>query len=124
MSNELKTYTLQELYTHPMYLLPSIRQLLTSGEFLRSATELVEKLGQQGTLWGPAQLSRYLQNHREALAAQGILLDTKRSNQKRFLSLCLAGSDAGDGNDGCDSGNQLRDMPLQPSSSSLPSQAS
>lgn len=107
-----------------MYLLPSIRQLLTSGEFLRSATELVEKLGQQGTLWGPAQLSRYLQNHREALAAQGILLDTKRSNQKRFLSLCLAGSDAGDGNDGCDSGNQLRDMPLQPSSSSLPSQAS
>ena len=107
-----------------MYLLPAIRQLLATGEFLGSATELVEKLGQQGTLWGPAQLSRYLQSHREALAAQGILLDKKRSNHKRFLSLCLAESNTGDGNDGCDSGNQLRDMPSQPSSSSLPSQVS
>lgn len=33
-----------------MYLLPAIRQLLASGEFLGSATELVEKLGQQGSL--------------------------------------------------------------------------
>ena len=101
-----------------MYLLPAIRQLLASGEFLGSATELVEKLGQQGSLWGPAQLSRYLQSHKATLAAQGILLDTKRSNQKRFLSLCLAGSDAGDGNDGCDSGGQARDVPSSPSLSS------
>lgn len=104
-----------------MYLLPSIRQLLASGEFLGSATELVEKLGQQGELWGPAQLSRYLQSHREALAAQGILLDTKRSNQKRFLSLCLAESDTGDGNDGV---GKVSDVPSQPSSPSLTSQAS
>lgn len=104
-----------------MYLLPAIRQLLASGEFLVSATELVENLGQQGTLWGPAQLSRYLQSHREALAAQGILLDTKRSNQKRFLSLCLAGSDSGDGNDGA---GKVSDMPSQPSSPSLSSQVS
>lgn len=104
-----------------MYLLPAIRQLLASGEFLGSATELVENLGQQGTLWGPAQLSRYLQSHREALAAQGILLDTKRSNQKRFLSLCLAGSDTGDGNDGA---GKVSDVPSQPSSPSLSSQGS
>lgn len=107
-----------------MYLLPAIRQLLASGEFLGSATELVEKLGQQGSLWGPAQLSRYLQSHKDALAAQGILLDTKRSNHKRFLSLCLTESDTGDGNDGCDSGGQARDVPSQPSSPSLSSQAS
>lgn len=104
-----------------MYLLPSIRQLLDTGEFLGSATELVEKLGQQGTLWGPAQLSRYLQSHKDTLAAQGILLDTKRSNHKRFLSLCLAGSDTGDGNDGA---GKVSDVPSQPSSPSLPSQIS
>lgn len=107
-----------------MYLLPAIRQLLASGEFLGSATELVEKLGQQGSLWGPAQLSRYLQSHKDALAAQGILLDTKRSNHKRFLSLCLTESDTGDGNDGCDSGGQAPDVPSQPSSPSLSSQVS
>lgn len=107
-----------------MYLLPSIRQLLAAGGFLGSATELVEKLGQQSALWGPAQLSRYLQSHKDALAAQGILLDTKRSNHKRFLSLCLAESNTGDGNDACDSGGQPRDIPLQPSSPSLPSQVS
>lgn len=104
-----------------MYLLPSIRQLLDTGEFLGSATELVEKLGQQGTLWGPAQLSRYLQSHKDTLAAQGILLDTKRSNQKRFLSLCLAGSDTGDGNDGA---GKVSDVSSQLSSPSLPSQIS
>lgn len=107
-----------------MYLLPAIRQLLASGEFLGSATELVEKLGQQGNLWGPAQLSRYLQSHREALAAQGILLDTKRSNQKRFLSLCLARSDTGDSNDACDNGFKAPDMPSQPSLPLLSSQVS
>lgn len=107
-----------------MYLLPAIRQLLASGEFLGSATELVEKLGQQSALWGPAQLSRYLQSHKDALAAQGILLDTKRSNHKRFLSLCLTESDTGDGNDGCDSGGQAPDVPSQPSSPSLSSQVS
>ena len=55
-----------------MYLLPSIRQLLASGEFLGSATELVEKLGQQGELWGPAQLSRYLQSHKIALVLPNV----------------------------------------------------
>lgn len=104
-----------------MYLLPSIRQLLDTGEFLGFATELVEKLGQQGALWGPAQLSRYLQSHKDTLAAQGILLDTKRSNHKRFLSLCLAGSDTGDGNDGA---GKVSDVSSQPSSPSLPSQIS
>ena len=101
-----------------------LQKLLRQDMFQGTATELADWLGKEGLLFGPAQLSRYLQSHKDALAAQGILLDTKRSNHKRFLSLCLTESDTGDGNDGCDSGGQARDVPSQPSSPSLSSQAS
>ena len=69
----------------------------------------------------PDRVPEELNALREALAEQGILPDTKRSNHKRFLSLCLAGSDTGDGNDGA---GKVSDVSSQPSSPSLPSQIS
>ena len=102
-------------------LLPALQRLLTDKPFSGSATELAAKLENEGSLWGPAQLSRYLQSHEEELARYGILLSTRRTSKQRLLRLRSRPHDENDGNDACDSGGQARDVPSQPSS---PSQVS
>ena len=71
-----------------LQLLPALQRLLADKPFSGTATELAAKLENEGSLWGPAQLSRYLQSHEEELARYGILLSTRRTSKQRLLQLC------------------------------------
>lgn len=75
-----------------------LQKLLRQDVFQGTATELADWLGKEGLLFGPAQLSRYLQSRGRQLAEAGIGLEVSRTNSKRTLRLWL-----GDRSDGCDS---------------------
>lgn len=93
-----------------------LQKLLRQDVFQGTATELADWMGKEGLLFGPAQLSRYLQSRGRQLAEAGIGLEVSRTNSKRTLRLWL-----GDRSDGCDS------IPGEGSTSnmlSLPSPAS
>ena len=75
-----------------------LQKLLRQDVFQGTATELADWLGKEGLLFGPAQLSRYLQSRGRQLAEAGIELEASRTNSKRTLRLWL-----GDRSDGCDS---------------------
>ena len=75
-----------------------LQKLLRQDMFQGTATELADWLGKEGLLFGPAQLSRYLQSRGRQLAEAGIGLEVSRTNSKRTLRLWL-----GDRSDGCDS---------------------
>lgn len=107
-----------------LQLLPALQRLLADKPFSGTATELTARLGDEGNLWGPAQLSRYLQSHEEELARYGILLSTRRTSKQRLLRLRSCPRDENDGNDAYDNGFKAPDMPSQPSSPSLSSQVS
>lgn len=107
-----------------LQLLPALQRLLADKPFSGTATELAARLGDEGNLWGPAQLSRYLQSHEEELARYGILLSTRRTSKQRLLRLRSCPHDENDGNDAYDNGFKAPDVPLQPSSPSLSSQVS
>ena len=49
-----------------LQLLPALQRLLADKAFSGTATELTARLGDEGNLWGPAQLSRYLQSHEDS----------------------------------------------------------
>lgn len=74
-----------------------LQKLLGQNVFQGTATELADWLGKEGLLFGPAQLSRYLQSRGRQLAEAGIGLEVSRTNSKRSLRLWL-----GDRSDGCD----------------------
>ena len=74
-----------------------LQKLLRQDVFQGTATELADWLGKEGLLFGPAQLSRYLQSRGRQLAEAGIGLEVSRTNSKRSLRLWL-----GDRSDGCD----------------------
>lgn len=74
-----------------------LQKLLGQNAFQGTATELADWLGKEGLLFGPAQLSRYLQSRGRQLAEAGIGLEVSRTNSKRSLRLWL-----GDRSDGCD----------------------
>ena len=101
--------------------LSALQRLLADKPFSGTATELTARLGDEGNLWGPAQLSRYLQSHEEELARYGILVSTRRTSKQRLLRLRSCPHDGNDGNDAYDNGFKAPDMPSQPS---LPSQVS
>lgn len=108
-------------------LLPALQRLLADKPFSGTATELTTKLENEGSLWGPAQLSRYLQSHEDELARYGILLSTRRTSKQRLLRLRSCPHDENDGNDANDAndnGFKAPDVPSQPSSPSLSSQVS
>ena len=110
-----------------LQLLPALQRLLADKPFSGTATELTARLGDEGNLWGPAQLSRYLQSHEEELARYGILVSTRRTSKQRLLQLCYRPHDENDGCDASDTGFEIPDVsskPSQPSSPSLTSQAS
>ena len=107
-----------------LQLLSALQRLLADKPFSGTATELTARLGDEGNLWGPAQLSRYLQSHEDELARYGILLSTRRTSKQRFLRLRSCPHDGNDGNDAYDNGFKARDVPSQPSSPSLSSQVS
>lgn len=71
--------------------------LCTEDGFEGSATELADRLGTEGEVFGPARLSKYLQARGELLKEQGIELEVRRTNSKRLLRLQLC-----DGSDGDD----------------------
>ena len=75
-----------------------LQKLLRHDVFQGTATELADWLGKEGLLFGPAQLSRYLQSRGRQLAEAGIGLEVSRTNSKRTLRIWL-----GDRSDGCDS---------------------
>lgn len=75
-----------------------LQKLLRQDVFQGTATELADWLGKEGLLFGPAQLSRYLQSRGRQLEEAGIGLEVSRTNSKRTLRLWL-----GDRSDGCDS---------------------
>ena len=75
-----------------------LQKLLRQDVFQGTATELADWMGKEGLLFGPAQLSRYLQSRGRQLAEAGIGLEVSRTNSKRTLRLWL-----GDRSDGCDS---------------------
>lgn len=110
-----------------LQLLPALQRLLADKPFSGTATELTARLGDEGNLWGPAQLSRYLQSHEEELARYGILVSTRRTSKQRLLQLCCRPHDENGGCDASDTGFEIPDVssqPSQPSSPSLTSQAS
>ena len=110
-----------------LQLLSALQHLLADKPFSGTATELTARLGDEGNLWGPAQLSRYLQSHEEELARYGILVSTRRTSKQRLLQLCYRPHDENDGCDASDTGFEIPDVssqPSQPSSPSLTSQAS
>lgn len=107
-----------------LQLLPALQRLLADKPFSGTATELAAKLENEGSLWGPAQLSRYLQSHEEELARYGILLSTRRTSKQRLLQLCCRPHDENDGCDASDTGFEIPDVSSQPSSPSLSSQVS
>ena len=107
-----------------LQLLPALQRLLADKPFSGTATELAARLENEGSLWGPAQLSRYLQSHEEELARYGILVSTRRTSKQRLLRLRSCPHDGNDGNDAYDNGFKAPDVPLQPSSPSLSSQVS
>ena len=107
-----------------LQLLPALQRLLADKPFSGTATELTARLENEGSLWGPAQLSRYLQSHEDELARYGILLSTRRTSKQRLLRLRSCPHDGNDGNDAYDNGFKAPDVPLQPSSPSLSSQVS
>ena len=75
-----------------------LQKLLRQEAFQGTATELADWLGKEGLIFGPAQLSRYLQSRGRQLAEAGIGLEVSRTNSKRTLRLWL-----GDRSDGRDS---------------------
>ena len=107
-----------------LQLLPALQRLLADKPFSGTATELAAKLENEGSLWGPAQLSRYLQSHEEELARYDILLSTRRTSKQRLLQLCCRPHDGDDGCDASDTGFEIPDVSSQPSSPSLSSQVS
>ena len=107
-----------------LQLLSTLQHLLADKPFSGTATELTARLGDEGNLWGPAQLSRYLQSHEEELARYGILVSTRRTSKQRLLQLCCRPHDENDGCDASDTGFEIPDVSSQPSSPSLTSQAS
>lgn len=56
-----------------------LQKLLRQEAFQGTATELAEWLGKEGLLFGPAQLSRYLQSRGRQLAEAGIGLEVSRT---------------------------------------------
>lgn len=107
-----------------LQLLSALQHLLADKPFSGTATELTARLGDEGNLWGPARLSRYLQSHEEELARYGILVSTRRTSKQRLLQLCCRPHDENDGCDASDTGFEIPDVSSQPSSPSLTSQAS
>ena len=75
-----------------------LQKLLGQNAFQGTATELADWLGKEGLLFGPAQLSRYLQSRGRQLAEAGIGLEVSRTNSKRSMRLWLG--DRSDGRDG------------------------
>ena len=104
-----------------LQLLPALQRLLADKPFSGTATELTARLGDEGNLWGPAQLSRSLQSHEEDLARYGILVSTRRTSKQRLLQLCYRPHDENDGCDASDTGFEIPDVSSQPSQPSLPS---
>ena len=104
-----------------LQLLPALQRLLADKPFSGTATELAARLENEGSLWGPAQLSRYLQSHEEELARYGILVSTRRTSKQRLLQLCSRPHDENDGYDASDTGFEIPDVSSQPSSPSLTS---
>ena len=101
----------------------ALKKLLAEGEFRGTATELASRLESQGSYWSPANLSKYLQSHDDALSKFGIMLETKRTNSKRLLCLRYGG-DTSDGSDGGDGYGYTGGIPSLPSPTSLSSLAS
>lgn len=98
--------------------------LREKGEFSGTATELAAMLGQNGQTIAPAALSKYIRTHAEWLAQAGILVETRRTNQKRTLLLRQCpeqGCDESDGNDRSDSTRGEGAVPASPSQLSQPS---
>lgn len=101
--------------------------LRQNGAFSGTATELADMLEQQGQAAAPAALSKYIRTHAEWLAQAGILVETRRTNQKRTLLLRQCpeqGRDEDDGNDRSDSARGEGTAPASPSQLSQPSSLS
>lgn len=101
--------------------------LRQNGTFSGTATELADMLERQGQAAAPAALSKYIRTHAEWLAQAGILVETRRTNQKRTLLLRQCpeqGRDEDDGNDRSDSTCGEGAAPASPSQLSQPSSLS